>query len=220
MGDLLPSIWKPHLIVVLVMLTLPNDSGCRKDDGSVMPPDSGTPTVGYGHGTITMEVLDGGGHFTADGTYKPSDQFASDTLSAGGGGFLYDTTLFSKSIQGMLAGYTHSFSNGVLTERILIMALHSSAFYPDTGRYEFSRSNTGSADHTAFVYFFLSDSLNFHEVFIAKSGLMTVATLDSVERKAGGSFSGILWSLSDTSRQVEIANGQFELSLANRYFNF
>ena len=98
------SIHISWTIVLLVLLNSFHDSACRQDAGAVTPPDTVDSAGMYGHGTISMNAVNGGGDFAVNGAYKPSDQFADDSAGNGAGGFLHDTTLFGRSIQAMFAG--------------------------------------------------------------------------------------------------------------------
>lgn len=210
------------ILTALIFLALQN-IGCKKDQGPTAPPppDGGTINSGYGSGTLSCDIAQAGGHFIATGPYTPSDKFATDTLSAGTGGFVADTALFGNKIDGMFSTYTHAMLNGVLNERVLIMALHNTGGKFVTGAYAYAPSNVTNVMRSAYVYFFVSDSANFHTVFIPKSGVVSVVSFDSTNYQAQGVFFGTLWGPApDTTEKIEITNGIFNINLTNKFFNY
>ncbi len=212
----------PALSILAAWVLLQQQWGCKKDEGPTNPPaDTTKPQHPYGTGAMSFDALNGGGLFSAIGPYTPSDKFANDTASQGAGGFVHDTTLFRNKITGMFAGYTHVLANGILNERIMVIALHSPAASLATGDYPWSQSDASQPGQASYVYFFLSDSVNVHTVFVAKSGMVTLTAFDSTTSHAHASFSGTLWGLPpDTSQQIQISNGEFDVTFSRTYFNY
>jgi len=210
------------LLVLLAGLALEQYPGCKKDEAATAPPaDTGGIAGRYGKGSISFDATGGGGHFSATGKYKPSDQFANDTSGEGAGGFVADTALYGRKIQSMLTGYTHLFVNNTLTERLIVITLYDSSGKLTPRSYPFSRLNSRTAGQAAYVYFFLSDSSNLFQMFVPKSGALTLLSYDTTARHAIGNFSGTLWgSPPDTSIQMQIRNGNFDIYFSDSYFNY
>ncbi|MBI1807327.1 MAG: hypothetical protein HYR76_09790 [Ignavibacteria bacterium] len=209
------------LAIILAAVISEDEMGCKKDEDTVNPPPDTTNTGSpYGSGSMSFTTVNGGGAFSVNGPYKTSNQFANDTSSQGAGGFVKDTSLFGKLINAMFVGYTHVSANGSVKERLLVLSLHDSVGSLVTGDYSFSRSNATSTGQRAYVYFFLTDSVNFYELFVPKAGTITLSMFDAATRHAQGTFSGTLWSPSDTTKQIQLTNGQFDLQLVNRYFSY
>ncbi len=209
--------------VVATIIIFLQSSGCKKDQGPTAPPppDSGGIAGGYGTGTLSFDAATADGHFTATGPYKPSDKFAGDTLSEGTGGFVQDTALFGDKIQAMISSYTHSLSNGILKERVLVMGLRNTGGTFVTGAYSFARSNVANMARSVYVYFFLSDSANLYSLFVPKSGAVSIVSFDSTTYQAQGVFFGTLWGpVPDTTVKIDIANGIFDIHLTDKYFSY
>ena len=215
------------LLGMIVYLVL-RSGGCTKDEEmTTAPTDTGGVKSTYGTGTMSFDAsASGDGHFSATGPYRPSAQFASDTLSQGAGGFIDDTTFQGRRIHGMCVGYIHALMHDTLNERIMIIAFHNDSGGIKTGDYPFSRLNTTSVTNSAYIYFFLSDPTSFHDIYYPKSGTCTIASFNPATRHAVGIFSGILYGPSpggfhpDTSEQIEITNGQFDVTCVDRYFAY
>ena len=216
------------LLIGVISLLVLRSAGCRKDDGTTNPPvDTTVAKSKYGKGTMTFDAAaSGGGHFSATGPYRPSSLFAGDTLSQGVGGFADDTTFQGKRIEGMFVGDTHALRHDTLNERIMIIALHTDSGSIRLGDYPFSRLNTSSDLNAAYVYFFFSDSVSFHDIYYPKSGTCTLTSFNPSTGHAIGTFSGILYGPSpggfhpDTSKQIEISNGEFDIICVSKYFAY
>jgi hypothetical protein len=192
--------------------------GCKKDEEPPVTPPS--PAGHYGSGTLAFTAAGAGGDFTVTGKYKPSDQFATDSFSEGAGGFVHDTSLFQRPVGVMIAGYFHHLVNGTLNERWLVITLHDTSGVIAPGDYPFAPSNAAQSGQTAYLYFFLSDTVSaYYEVFIPKDGTLHLASFNFMTRHCQGTFSGILQALPPDTTQIQIANGQFDLTCVANYFN-
>ncbi|MBI5475323.1 MAG: hypothetical protein HY964_01140 [Ignavibacteriales bacterium] len=195
-------------------------TGCRKENGSTAPSTNNMSGL-YGTGLLSFESTGIDSGFSVNGAYKPSNQFANDTLSFGSGGFIKDTMLFGKKIKTLITAYEHRLSNSTLNERHILIALTDTTSGLPIGDYAFSRLNSTSQSMAAYIYYFLSDSVNFFQMFVPKSGKITITSYDIETKNIKGIFDGILYSMPpDTSRQIEILNGKFDIYLSNKYFNY
>jgi hypothetical protein len=204
------------LLAVLVFLF----TGCKKDEG---PPGTPIDTVGnvgqYGAGTLYFTADSAGGQFLVNGKYKPSDQFATDSLSEGAGGFIRDTSLFQREIGAMLAGYTHHLFNGTLNERWVVITLHGDSGVVAPGDYPFAPSNAAQNGRGAYFYFALSDSVTFHDIYVSKSGTLNLSSFNASTRHLQGTFAGTFWGpFPDTLRRIEIRGGGFDISAVGNYY--
>jgi hypothetical protein len=176
----------------------------------------------YGSGSLSFDAAGGGGQFAASGKYKPTDQFAHDSISEGAGGFVRDTSLFQRSIQALFAGYVHRLTGGSLFERVLLISVHRDSSGVAVGNYSFAPSNVAQPGRSAYVYFFFSnpDSLAYYDLYVPRNGTLTISSFDPSARHARGTFSGTLWGPSpDTLKLVQVTNGLFDLSCVAAYFN-
>jgi hypothetical protein len=208
----------PGIASIFILLSL---AGCRKDEGAVQPPADTLKTgTSYGTGLLSFRAAGAGGQFLASGAFKPSDQFTTDSISQGAGGFIRDTVLFQRSIAGMIAAYNHHLAGGTLNERVLVLTLRGTSRTLTAGDYPFAPSNAAQASQAAYVYFFFSDSVSFHDVYVPRSGLLTLSSFNPSTRHLQGTFSGTLWGpLPDTLTQIQVTDGQFDLSCVSTYFN-
>ncbi len=195
--------------------------GCKNNDPTGPGPgeDNSNP---YGKGSLSFDAVNAGGHFSADSLYIPSNQFADDTLSWGAGGFVYDTTVSGKPIKARLSAYIHSFQNGLLNERLIVITLHNNSGSLSTGDYALTLSDSGSASITANIDFlFFSDSLAVYSVFEATSGTLSLTSFNADSNHLQGSFSCALRGIPpDTSMHIQITNGLFDIYAARRYFDY
>jgi hypothetical protein len=210
---------KNIFIWIMISLLL---STCKKEDGvNNTVADSENKSGLYGTGTLSFESTDIDSGLCASGSYKPSNEFANDTISHGAGGFVKDSLLFGKKINGLITGYEHSIINSTLNERILLIAMIDTAGGIRPGNYGFSYLNTTIQSPSVYVYFILTDSVNFFQMFVPKNGNLTVTSYDAQTRHVIGNFSGILLSIPpDTSRQIQMTNGVFDIYLSDKYFNY
>ena len=194
--------------------------GCKNNDptGSYGE-DNSNP---YGKGSLSFDAVDAGGHFSADSSYIPSNQFADDTLSRGAGGFVYDTTVSGRPLKARLSAYIHSFQNGLLNERLIVITLHNNSGSLSTGDYALTLSDSGSASITAnIVFLFFSDSLAVYSVFEATSGTLSLTSFNADSNHLQGTFSGSLRGIPpDTSTHIQITNGLFDIYAAKHYFDY
>jgi hypothetical protein len=213
------SKYKFFLSFILVILFA---IGCKKDNGNLTSfTDDNSKSGLYGTGSLSFESSGIDSGFSVNGAYKPSNQFANDTLSFGSGGFIKDTMLFGKKIKTLITAYEHRFSNSTLNERHILIALTDSVSGLPIGDYAFSRLNSTSQSMAAYLYYFLSDSVNFFQIFVPKNGKLTIESYDSQSRRIKGSFYGTLYSMPpDTSRLINLINGRFDIYMANKYFNY
>ncbi|MBI5021644.1 MAG: hypothetical protein HZB59_09420 [Ignavibacteriales bacterium] len=197
-------------------------STCKKENGVNNPTDDSDNKSGlYGTGALSFESTDIDSGLRASGSYKPSNEFANDTASRGAGGFVKDSLLFGKKINGLITGYEHSIINSTLNERILLIALSDTTVGIRPGSYGFSYLNTTLHSPGAYVYFILTDSVNFFRMFVPKTGNLTITSYDAQTRHVIGNFTGILFSMPpDTSRQIQMTNGLFDIYLSDKYFNY
>lgn len=197
-------------------------STCKKEDGVNNPADDSENKSGlYGTGALSFESTDIDSGLRASGSYKPSYEFANDTTSHGAGGFVKDSLLFGKKINGLITGYEHSIINSTLNERILLIAATDTAKGIRLGSYDFSYLNTTLHSPGAYVYFILTDSVNFFQMFVPKNGTLAITSYDAQTRHVIGNFSGTLFSMPpDTSRQIQMTNGVFDIYLSDKYFNY
>ena len=212
------AIIAPSLALLIVC-----NGGCKKDSSPVTVPPGSTDTVGhYGTGSLSFDAAGGGGHFAATGKYKPTDQFANDSMSEGAGGFVRDTSLFQRRIQGLFAGYVHRLAGGSLFERVTMISVDSDSGGLSAGNYSFAPSNIAQSGRSAYVYFFFSnpDSLAFYDLYVPRSGTLTISSFDPSAKHARGAFSGTLWGpFPDTLKLIQVANGQFDISYVTAYFS-
>ena len=197
--------------------------GCKKDSNPVTVPPGGTDTVGpYGSGSFSFDAAGGGGQFATTGKYKPTDQFANDSMSEGAGGFVRDTSLFQRRIQGLFAGYVHRLAGGSLFERVIMISVDRDSAGLSGGNYSFAVSNIAQSGRSAYVYFFFSnpDSLAFYDLYVPRSGALTISSYDPSAKRARGAFSGTLWGpFPDTLKLIQVTNGQFDISCVTAYFS-
>jgi len=215
---LFASIFARSLTLLIVCIY-----GCRKDSNPASVPPTGTDTVGrYGSGSVSFDAAGGGGQFAATGKYKPTDQFANDSMSEGAGGFVRDTSLFQRRIQGLFAGYVHRLAGGSLSERVIMISVRGDSAGISAGNYPFAASNIAQSGRSAYVYFFFSnpDSLAYYDLYVPRSGTLTISSFDPSARHARGAFSGTLWGPSpDTLKLIQVTQGQFDISYVTAYFN-
>lgn len=197
-------------------------SGCENENNNpALPEDKNDKSGLYGNGYFFFESTGVDSGIYATGSYKPSNEFANDTLSQGAGGFVTDTMLFGKKIISLITAYKHEMKNLILNEKIILIGLTDPSSIIQTGEYPFSRFNNISSSSCAYVYFILSDSTNFFQMFVPKSGKITISSYDANTRNIKGIFGGILCSMPpDTSREIQLINGKFDIYLANKYFNY
>lgn len=212
---------KNILFSLFIMTALAAGGGCENDSSTDPPPDGGGVSGLYGTGELSYESTGIDDSFDVSGSYKPSNLFALDTLGSGAGGFAADTSLFGKKIDALIAAYDHSFNDPVLNERHLLIAISDSASIPRAGNYPVSYQNKTTTSSAAYIYFLLSDSANFYQMFIPKSGLLTVSSYDPGSRRITGSFHATMYgNPPDTSREISMINGSFSIFLAGEYFNY
>ncbi|MBA4312803.1 MAG: hypothetical protein C0417_09255 [Chlorobiaceae bacterium] len=197
-------------------------ASCKKDDGINNPVNDSENKSGlYGTGSLSFESADIDSGLYASGSYKPSNEFANDTATDGAGGFIKDSLLFGKKISGLIAGYEHSIINSTLNEQILLIAIFDTAEGIRLGSYNFSYLNATLNSPGAYVYFILTDSINFFQMFVSKNGNLTITSYDAQTRHVIGNFSGTLFSMPpDTSRQIQMSNGLIDIYLSDKYFNY
>lgn len=192
--------------------------GCNTDQAPTDPDEDTDP---YGHGWIRFDAEGTVEYFSVTGQYKPSDQFAYDTTSEGAGGFIKDTTLFGDDIQMLFTGYLQKQDSFSLTQYLMVMGLCDSFPTPQAGQYPFAKNNVNSGGRNLYIYFVRTDSIHFYEIFVPKTGTLNLTLFDQTERHVHGNFSGTLWGmLPDTSMTLNVANGIFDLYLADRFFNY
>ncbi len=208
--------------VTLLFIILIASHGCKNEETPTKPPDTTHTVVHYGSGSLSFDAAPKGGTFSVSGSYKPSDQFATDSLSTGAGGFRHDTTLYQRTVNLLLAAYTHVLHGDTIRERWLQLALRGNANVIATGDYPFAPSNAAQAGQAAYVYYIYtnSDSGAFHEVYTPKTGTFHLSSFDAATKRAQGTFSGTLWGpLPDTTVQIEVTSGVFDVTLVSNYFN-
>ena len=208
-------------ILVLISALLFLSPGCKDKDVPPENPVDTTSAIGhYGSGSLSFLASGGGGPFSVSGKYKPSNLFLTDSISEGAGGFVHDTTFFQKNVGVMMTGYFHHLIHGALDERWIVITLHAGSGAVLAGDYPFAPSNAAQASQAAYAYFFYSDTVSFnHEVFIPKSGTLTLSSFNHTTRHLQGSFTGTLWGLPpDTAFQIDIANGLFDLTCVPSYY--
>jgi hypothetical protein len=207
--------------VFLAALVLSNSS-CRKDDTPTTPPPSSpcaaSDTTLYGAGNLSAIMIGAGGVFDAQGRYKPSSEFASDSSSMGVGGFVRDTTIGGTQISGQLVAYTHQ-SYGSFAERLLVFTLHDSAGSLHPGTFPMLPSDTSSSGrfaHASLIY--TDDTLGiYYATYDASSGLLTISSIDTCGRYVTGVFDGLLNNTADTTH-VQLTGGSFAISCVPRTF--
>jgi hypothetical protein len=225
-GERMRPVLTAISLAVLILITLLSLSlashGCKNDENPVKPPDTTHTGPQYGSGSLSFDASAKGGTFSVSGAYKPSDQFANDTLSSGAGGFRHDTTLFGRTINLLLTAYTHRLHVDTIRERVMQIALYGNSNAIAAGDYPFAPSNAAQPGQAAYVYYFYnnSDSGAFNEVYIPKSGTLHLSSFDAGTKRAQGTFSGTLWGpLPDTTVQVVVTSGAFDITLVSSYFN-
>jgi len=133
-----------------------------------------------------------------------------------------DTSLFQRRIHGLFAGYLHRLAGGSLFERVIMISVRGDSGGISGGNYSFAVSNIAQSGRAAYVYFFFSnpDSLAFYDLYVPKSGALTISSFDTSARRARGAFSGTLWGpFPDTLKLIQVTNGQFDISYVTAYFN-
>ncbi len=206
------------LIVISGSMLIFHDWGCKSNDEPTNPGSGGNAK--YGKGSMSFDAPEGGGHFSANGAYKPSAVFQSDTSSEGVGGFVYDTTIGGKPEQAVFAGYVQSLKKGVLNERLIVFTLHNTAGSLSTGDYALTNADTIMAGKSSYVYFLFSDSVHFYSTLEAQSGIFTLSTFDLGTHHAAGTFSGTLQGIPPDTTHLSITNGSFDLTFVTRYFTY
>jgi hypothetical protein len=195
-------------------------AGCKSDENSALPDEDQVRGV-YGSGMISFSADSTRGYFAVIGKYKPSDQFAADTASQGAGGLIKDTTLYNNKIQMLFAGYLQKQDSINLTQYLLVIGLCDAAATPRIGEYSFVKNNEGSIGRNIYVYFVRTDSVHFYEIFVPKTGTLSLTLFDQTERHVRGNFEGTLWGLPpDTSMTLNISDGLFDLYLVDKFFNY
>ncbi|HEY6190818.1 MAG TPA: hypothetical protein VI215_00670 [Bacteroidota bacterium] len=207
-------------ILALLALFIVLYPGCADKDVPPETPADTTSAIGhYGAGTLNFSAEGGGGEFAVNGKYKPSDQFATDSSSQGAGGFVRDTMVFQRRIGAMVAGYIHHLAGGVLNERWLVMTLHGTSNVVNPGDFPFAPSNAEQAGQAAYLYFALSDSVTFHDIYVPRSGTVTLSSYNRTTRRLQGTFTGTLWGpFPDTLRQIQVSGGGFDLTCVSGYY--
>jgi hypothetical protein len=197
-------------------------SGCTSDKTSVDQPTEDTLHGVYGKGSIAFDI-DSTLHFNVTGAYKPSDQFQNDTLSQGAGGFLKDTlvaTLFNHQIQALLAGYSQKQDTLNLTRYLLVIGLCDSGTSLHTGQYQFAKNNQNLNGRSMYAYFIPADSTHYSDIYVPKTGSLSLTLFDQSNRHVRGTLSGTLYLPPDTTITISLTNGQFDLYLVKTFFNY
>jgi hypothetical protein len=208
------------LIILVCVTFLAILAGCTSDKSSVDQPIEDTLHSAYGKGSISFNI-DSTVFFNVAGPYKPSDQFANDTASEGAGGFVKDTSLFGNKIQTLLTGYYQKQDSVNLTQYLMVIGLCDSAASLQTGAYTFTKNNHIFIGRNTYIYFIRTDSLHFSEIFVPKTGTLSLTFFNPTDHHVQGSFSGTLWGLPpDTTNTLNVTGGQFDLYLVNTFFNY
>ena len=195
--------------------------GCNQDGSSEHPCPS-DPTIVYGKGSLDCNFVGAGDLFSDTGSYKPSADFLDDTISSHGvGGFSFDTTLGGQKINGELCAYIHIYDNGNILEKVLAIQLVNTSGRLDTGNYQLVKSGLHPSLKFGYVNFLLTDSVHILSLFAAKSGTLSVKSLDTCAHRIKGLFSGQLYDTdpSDTTI-VQLQDGSFDITYVKRYFNY
>jgi hypothetical protein len=205
--------------VALIVLIV---SGCTND--SAVAPPSGNPCSAdtipaYGSGSMNFMAAGAGDSFSVSGRYKPSSRFLTDTASAGVGGFLRDTTVGGQLLHGELTGYHYTLTGGMQSLRLMVFTILNDSGRVSAGVYAWA--SNASAPHGKAVkihYQFFSDALGVYSTFEARSGSLTITSLDTCARRITGTFSGSVWIPPDTTTQILVQGGRFDVAYASRYF--
>ena len=214
-------IFIPIAVVALICI-LEQQSGCRKDETPLSPAPCGdrnrTP---YGTGSISFAFNAGGDSILYLGQYVSSDQFINDTIARRGvGGFVHDTLVALKPLKGMVVGFLHSLHSGIFYDTVLVLRVYNNSGPIALGDYAFAKSNANPSGKYSNVILLATDALHQYSIFEAKDGKFTLSLFDTCNQKLKGTFAGTLWDRSDTSKQIQLDNGKYDVKYVDHYFNY
>jgi len=197
--------------------------GCNKENPSSLVssnPCGPRNKTHYGSGNLSWIANGGSDTIKINGAYMTSNQFLNDTSAAQGtGGFVKDTTINSKPLCGMIAGFLHIPKSNYLIEQIFIMQFYRRIGSLQIGNYICVPSEDTSSMPYATVTLFFADSLHPpYTIYDVKSGAFTLTGLDTCTQQLEGSFDITMWDPIDTTDQIHLTGGNVKLSYVDSFF--
>jgi hypothetical protein len=153
---------------------------------------------------------------SASGNYIPSSKFLSDTVSEQGvGGFVKDTTIASKPLRGQISAFLHFPTGSVPYQRILAFQMYNPTG-SGLGSFFVVRPNETKPYAYAYGTYYVTDDT----IYISKNGVLNVSGVDTCARTMHGTFSGVFMNVADTTDQLRILGGDFNVTYVDKVYAY